>query len=86
MKTVRWFCLLSVLLLACDEDKLVLPPASHAGVEGQPPHLITDQALHQTLDERFLLVDSFQPEDSDLGRVGAERWYVWRKRPDPDPV
>ncbi len=59
---------------------------SHAGKAGRPPHLITDQALHQTLDERFLLVDSFQPEDSDLGRVGAERWYVWRKRPDPDPV
>ena len=30
---MRWFCLLSVFLLACDEDKLVLPPASHAGVD-----------------------------------------------------
>ena len=39
--------------------------------------------LHQGFDEHFLLVDSFKPEDSDLGRVGAERWYVWRKRPGP---
>ncbi len=58
---------------------------SHAGKAGRPPYLITDRALHETLDERFLLVDSFQPEDSDLGRVGAERWYVWRKRPGPAP-
>ncbi len=54
---------------------------SHAGKAGRPPYLVTDQALHQAFDEHFLLVDSFKPEDSDLGRVGAERWYVWRKRP-----
>ena len=54
---------------------------SHAGAAGRPPYLITDASLHAALDEHFLLVDSFQAEDSDLGRVGAERWYVWRKRP-----
>ena len=56
---------------------------SHAGRTGRPPFLVTEEALHRALDERFLLVDSFKPEDSDLGRVGAERWYVWRKRPGP---
>jgi len=56
---------------------------SHAGKVGRPPFLLTDATLHQAFDEDFLLVDSFKPEDSDLGRVGAERWYVWRKRPGP---
>lgn len=54
---------------------------SHAGRAGRPPFLLTDEVLHQAFDEQFLLVDSFKAEDSDLGRVGAERWYVWRKRP-----
>ena len=55
--------------------------AAHAGREGRPPHLVTDRDLHRALDNDFLLVDSFLPEDSELGRLGAERWYVWRKRP-----
>lgn len=56
---------------------------SHAGKSGRPPYLLTDEGLHEALDEHFLLVDSFKPEASDLGRVDAERWYVWRKRPGP---
>ncbi len=56
---------------------------SHAGRAGRPPFLITEEALHRALDGRFLLVDSFKAEDSDPERVGAERWYVWRKRPGP---
>lgn len=52
---------------------------SHTGKDG-PPHLILAEHLEDVFGQGFELLRDFDPIQSDVSRLGAERWYLWRLR------
>ena len=46
-----------------------------------PPYLVTEKDLDLAMGPHFQQLDTFPAEDSALERRGAERWYLFRKRP-----
>ena len=56
-------------------------PLRPEGVD-DPPYLVTEKVLDVAMGPHFQQLDSFPAEDSSLERRGAERWYLFRKRPE----
>ena len=52
---------------------------ARAGVDG-PPHLIRPEHLEQVFPKRFEPLIDFEPIQSAVPRLGAERWFLWRLR------
>ena len=53
---------------------------SRTGKDG-PPLLITPEHLEEAFSPHFELLSDFDPIQSAVSRLGAERWYLWRRRP-----
>lgn len=51
-----------------------------AGKNGRPPHLITASDLRASFEPHFDLLRELPASGSVAPRVGAEHWYLWRKR------
>lgn len=51
-----------------------------AGKHGQPPYLVTSPDLRSSFEPYFDLVREQPAQASVAERVGAEHWYLWRKR------
>ncbi|MEZ5962318.1 MAG: methyltransferase domain-containing protein [Planctomycetota bacterium] len=51
-----------------------------AGKDGRPPFLVTAQDLRTSFEPLFDLVRELPASGSVPERVGAEHWYLWRKR------